>query len=1632
MKSEYQIDEKVSSTFGVTVYRARRKSDGTRVLFKILHGAGAGSAELARFKHRYEALAQIASPHLLTVHGVEDHEDGLLVVQEEVSGQDLASLLRAGRTLPVPEALDIVHGIAAGVAAVHGRSLIHGDVRPHNVFIEESGAVKLVGGSGIDAELTRANEALYEPSVLANVLPYLSPEQTGRMNRGVDQRADLYALGIIFFQLLAGRTPFEGADPMEIIHAHLALPAPPLSRFNPAVPEAVSGIVQRLLAKHAEDRYRSIDGLLADVERCRRELRESGRIEPFVIGQADRKGVFQIHQRLYGRQASIEALASSFSRVLEGKRQTVLVSGYSGIGKSALVFEILKPLARQKGYFTTGKYDQFNRDTPYGAVIQAFDGLVRQILTESEARITNWRNALLAALGTSGQVICDVIPSLRRLVGEQPPVQPLGPVEAQNRLNRLFSLFVAVFARRAHPLVLFLDDLQWVDPASLGLLRTLLADATLEAFFFCGAYRDNEVGPSHPFARMVEELKRSGLGVQDIVLGPLARSHLLQLLSDSLERSDCEPLADAVLRKTGGNPFFVRSFLRSLHDHGALTFEPKTGWHWDLARIDALAYTDNVVDLMVRTIQRLPKSTQEALKLAAAVGNRFSLETLGMVGECSPADACARLDAALAEGLLSASRDVYRFVHDKVQEASYSLIPEHERPAFHLRVGRLLSRSLDPADASALFEVVGHLNGAGDLISDPDERLRLAGLNLDAATRAEESSAFSAAERFLEAGIERLPPGAWTTHHTLRLAFAMKQGLMKCLNGEHDEALAVLADCLSHVDERLERTQVRRLTMNVQILKNDLPAALTEGLDTLRLFGIDLPPYPDDKLCDAHIRTAMELAGNDPITTLCELPRLEDPQILTLQDVLQEFFSPSYFLATNNFDITVAKIMENSLRYGGSANTIFAAINFGTLLCVRGDIDLGYRFGLAALRLNELYPDRKSDAMLHNMWGAFVQHWKADYATCRETLLAGMHAGIETGQYIWSFYCLVNIVTNSFLRGVPLLDLIAEVRSYKSISKLDRFNTITWMADAVAQIAEYLMKPTARPLALVGDWINVDALRDDLTRLQSHAALYFTDFYIVLLLVFQGAFKEAAHVALRARPAITGIASWHGTPSFYFYAGIAFTRASDQAEPEERAQYIARAQEHARLLARWAEHGPENLGHRSAILDAEILRTSGNARAATHRYDEAIALAQHGRYVHDEALANELCARHHLALGRTTFARAYLLESYRLWEHWGATEAQRRMEREYGELLLRTGRRAAPLGGELDLNSVLKASQAISGEIVLPRLLDRLMRVVGENVGARRCVLILERDGTLCVEAEHYLGEGEVRVLLGTPLTKRTDLATSLISYVARVREPLVLDEHAAEGDFGHDPYLTTTRPRSVVAAPIIYQGRLAGVIYLENDLTSLAFTSERIEVVRLLSTQIAISIENAMLVAGLERKVEERTHALTQAHEEILAYERTEQTRKEREVRAQKEVIEQQQNLIRALSAPIIQVWDGVLTIPLTGMLDSDRAVQMMQRLLEEIIQTRARYAILDLTGVEVVDTSTADHLVRIVRAIELLGARAVISGIGSSVAQTVISLGVDLSRIITLRNLRDALRFCMSESDTAARAKPRANGAL
>ncbi|XYI02358.1 GAF domain-containing protein [Sorangium sp. So ce1128] len=734
-----------------------------------------------------------------------------------------------------------------------------------------------------------------------------------------------------------------------------------------------------------------------------------------------------------------------------------------------------------------------------------------------------------------------------------------------------------------------------------------------------------------------------------------------------------------------------------------------------------------------------------------------------------------------------------------------------------------------------------------------------------------------------------------------------------------------------------------------------------------------------------------------------------------MQDVLQELFVPCWFLSPNNLAITLGMLVENTLRHGRSAHAIFGCINFGSLLCGRGDIELGYRVGRATIDLAERYPDKKSETVLLDMWGAWLQHWREGYPACKNSLLAAMHAGLDTGQYIWAFYSTKNCITNSLLRGLPLSDLLAEAQSYQPICKLDEANSITWTVGAVGQLAHQLSVETAHPAKLKGPWVDIDEVIEECRRIDNQGSLFFAHFFVVLHRVFQGAFEEAARTALSMDVELPAVAAWHGIPALHCYAGVALTQAADVVSPDERALFLARAEIFAEKLSRWADLCPENLAHRSALLGAEIERARGNAHAAADRYHEAIALAHRGGYLHDEALANELAGLSFRALGRTIVARAYLTEAHRAYGRWGAPCAMRRLERSYPDLvpseILRGAtcpEAAAPASTAFDLGSVLKASQAISGEILLPSLLEKLMQSILESAGARKGLVILRDNDGLVVQAEGHVEAQEIKVFSPVPLDSCGDVAVSVVHYVARTAESVVLSDAASSEQFASDPYLARTQARSILAAPILRQGRLVGVIYLENDLAAGAFTPDRLEVTRVLAAQVAISMENALLYASLEEKVRTRTAELEVAHEQIAI-----------ELSEKLALIARQKELIRTLSTPILEVWDGVLTIPVVGGLDDDRAATIMQDLLERVVHTQSRSTIIDLTGVDAIDPGTAERLVRIIRSVQLLGSRSVITGIQPEVARTMISHGLDLRRVATRAKLRDGLRMCMGQGN-------------
>ncbi len=795
----YRITRRIYEGSETLVFRAvSLDNPDFKVVIKVLAAEFPLPQDVARLKHEYAILNSLTMPGVPRITGLERYRNSLALVLEDVGAEPLRTHLGAG-PMPVPKFLSLATRMADIVARLHMVNVVHKDLNPKNIVWNASEDLVQVIDFGLATQMLGQREEASASGVMEGTLAYMSPEQTGRMNRPVDYRTDFYSLGATFYEMLCGRPPFDATERAELVHCHLAVePVHPHER-NPSIPAPLSALIMRLLAKNAEDRYQSGRGLRADLRRCQASFESDGTVPPFDLGQDDVSDKFSIPQKLYGRDRDIAILLDSFERVTQGYKEMMLVSGYAGVGKTSLVKEVYKPITRRHGYFISGKFDQYKRDIPYGAVIDAFQGMVKELLSEGEEQLARWAEIIGAAVGPNGQVLIDVIPEIELIIGRQRSVKQLPPAESLNRFNLVFYAFTGVFAREEHPLVLFLDDLQWADNASLNLLHVLLTGSDHQHLFIIGAYRDNEVDAAHPFRGTIEDITKAGTTINRISLKPLALPHINQLVADTLNCTlqEAAQLSELLEQKTGGNPFFMNEFLKSLHARDLISFNVHTGeWRWDISRIQGERITDNVVDLMADKIRRMRAASQQALKLAACIGNQFRLQTLALVSGKSPSEVIAALQEAVTEGLILLLGDAYRyleldrneladgmldavllqavnyrFAHDKVQQAAYSLIPVEARQTVHRQIGLLLLNDT-PTDkrAKRIFDIVNQLNEGRMLATSHEERHELSHLNLVAGRRAKTSAAYKTSFNYLKIAQELLPEDHWEKDYDLSLS----------------------------------------------------------------------------------------------------------------------------------------------------------------------------------------------------------------------------------------------------------------------------------------------------------------------------------------------------------------------------------------------------------------------------------------------------------------------------------------------------------------------------------------------------------------------------------------------------------------------------------------------------------------------------------------------------------------------------------------------------------------------------------------------------------------------------------------------------------------------------------------------
>jgi predicted ATPase/signal transduction histidine kinase len=1470
------------------LYRARSDADTRHILVLAPASEQPSYSTLKRIEHEYALRTELDPAWAVLPFALVRDKGRTLLALKDPGGQPLDRLLE--RPLELKQFLRVAIALAAALSRLHERGIIHKDIKPANVMVSQASDEVWLTGFGIATDSSRERQAPTPPQIIAGTLAYMAPEQTGRMNRSIDSRSDLYSLGVTLYQMLTSALPFTASDPVEWVYCHIARqPSPPEERRKD-VPAALSAIVLKLLAKSAEERYQTAAGLQADLKRCLDDLERLGRIEPFVTGARDVSDRLTIPEEVYGRERETTALLDAFDRVVaSGAPELVLVSGHSGIGKSSIVNELHKAIVLPRGIFVSGKFDQYKRDIPYATLALAFQTLIRQILSRNEAEVGRRRDALRDAIDPNGQLLVNLIPELELIIGKQAPVPELSAQDAENRFQWVFRAFVGVFARKEHPLALFLDDLQWLDAATLNLIEHLIIHPDVRHLLLIGAYRDNEVIASHPLMLMLDSLRKSSAAVRDIVLTPLSIDHVGQLTADSVrqERALTEPLARLVHEKTAGNPFFVVQFLTALAEERLLEFDSRAAvWRWDVDRIRVRGITDNVVDLLIGKLNRLPDNTREALKQLACLGNRANTTTLVIVHGRSEEETHSDLKEGVREGFVVLSDGSYEFVHDRVHEAAYSLVPEEDRARVHLQIGRRLIAAM-PADkiAERIFNLVNQFNRGVALISDPNEKQRVAELNLLAARRARASMAYAGAGIYASAGMGLLGREPWETCYALAFSLWLLRAECEFLCGNFQEAEGFISELLERAASKADKAAAYRLRIDLQMIKSEHTKAVDTALECLHLFAIQFSVHPTWEQVRTEYEKVWQTLAERSIESLIDLPIMTDQEIQAVMQLLSVLQAPAFFTDNNLLYVCLCYMVNLSLQYGVTDASAHGFAYFGLILgSVFHRYADGYRFGKLAI---DLIDKHKSVAYKSKAYFtiARVVIWTRSVAVALDLIEAAFRAALEAGDLTYACYCCAYMVTHPLLRGDRLDDVWRESEKCLHFVRKAKFRDYEERIVSQQQFIQCMRGETSTFSTFSDTNFDEASFEAQITGDRAMVCWYW-------ILKLQARFISGDHEAAIAAAQKAKALLWTSTGciqllDYHYFTALVIAAAFEKAPQERQREWRQALSAHVEQLREWTDNNPATFADKHALVTAELARIDGRDRDAMRLYDQAIRSARDNGFIQNEAVANEVAGRFFLERGLEAFGRTYLRNARSCYLGWGARGKVKQLDQLYQGLEEHTPpeatRTTATMGStieQLDLTTVVKALQAVSREIDREKLNETLMASVVQHAGAERGLLFLPRGSEYQIEAQATTRSNTVEVILADSFAAPPEFPEAILNYAIRTRENVILEDASAPNQFSDDAYVLARRPRSILCLPLAKRRELIGVLYLENNLAPCVFTPRRLAVLELLASQAAISLKNAQLYADLReenierRKAEEElrqsTHALHQLQEEV------------------------------------------------------------------------------------------------------------------------------------------------------------------
>ena len=1555
----YKIFRKIYESDRSLVYRGVRSADGDRAIFKILKQDYPTPAALARHKQEYEIIRSLNLAGVVKAYSLEQYDRYLVIVLEDFGGESLKRLMQS-EPFTLSESLGFAIEIADILGELHAANIIHKDINPANIVYNRStNQLKIIdfGIASVCApeKLSGETPALKNPHVLEGTLAYMSPEQTGRMNRTLDYRTDYYSLGATLYEMVTRQLPFGTARALELVHCHIAKQPQQAAEVDRTIPAAVSNIIAKLLAKNADDRYQSARGIKADLEECLNQLNTRGKISHISLASQDISDKFQIPQKLYGRETQIKTLVAAWERITDSRPRSpeqkrvemMFVVGDSGSGKSSLAREIYQPVIEKHGYFISGKFNKSQEKVPYSAVVKAFEELLQQILAESENKFQQWRAKLLAAIAPNAGVIIDMIPDLELIVGQQPAVPELDKEQDQNRFNLVFMQFLRVFCSQEHPLVIFLEDLHWADSASLKLIQLMVAGkmatpahknienaqpitasnlslAPPEYLLIVGAYSYNNVSPLHPLMATVAELPKLGANINQITLAPLEIADITNLIADTLhsDQKSVAPLAGLVRRKTGGNPFFVSEFLKMLHAENLITFsftrypqlnfdaallpgdapeftnnyaQIKTGWQWDIDEIEEMEITNNVVELMIAKLQKLPEATQQVLHLAACAGTDFDLHLLSVICENSLELVFADLLPALESGLILAVSEVnsdvlimnFKFLHYRVQQAAYALIDEQQKKIFHWQIGCFLwKNTAESRLTDEIFNIVDHINMAlKDLLNlttifTEEKRYQIAELNLMAGKKAKAAGAYAAAVMYLNVSRRLLADANWVQQYELTLDIYVESVEAAYFSGEFDLMEHLCETVLLQGRTLLDKIKVYEVKIQAYIVQRRQLEAIALAREVLAQFGVSFPDTADESSIQRQLEQArVKLAGKN-IADLIYLPLMTSPEQLAAMRLAASIVPAAFHCAPQLLTPLVLSQINLCIQYGNSPTSALFYVAWGVVLNKEfQDIESANKLGELALNLVSMFNAKSLKCRILYVVAACIAHTKYHVRESLPMFRESYQTALKNGDFELVGYCAKQKSQYAYFVGQELTELKREIaESSKLLAQLKQ--SINLLCNQIFhQAVLNLLGEADNPCNLSGTACTEEHVVPLLIQAYDRTGLHYFYLHKLVLCYLFGDLSDALKNAAKFREVLPEGTVFLTVPLFYFYDSLAALAAYCEADVLEREVLLNRVGENQKKLQKVAKHAPMNHLQKLYLIEAEKHRVLGDNFQAMEEYDRAISLAKENEYLNEEALAHELAAKFYMSWGKDKIARVYLADAHYCYTHWGAKAKVEDLEKKYPRFLIRIPAstiissdcatitnisNSRDSSRSFDLNAVLKASGAIASEIVLDKLLAKLMRIMLQNAGAEKGFLILENRGQLLVEASGKIDGDRVDILQSIPAERC--LPVSIINYVARSKQSVVEDYAAHKGNFSRDPYIVKHHSQSILCAPLLNQGQLMGIIYLENNLTTSAFTDDRVEVLQLLSTQAAVSIANAKLYA----EVRESQSNLTQFLEAV------------------------------------------------------------------------------------------------------------------------------------------------------------------